>query len=89
MSKNKDKPYEIKRTIEPDEIPNYQSRSKYDPIVKAAATLEKGEVLELEIDKITQISIINKVIAKAFKHNTFKVIQRKRKDGNFCYIHRL
>lgn len=85
----KNKPYEIRRTIKSDDIPSWSNKGLYDPIIKSMATLEVGEALEVKVESMKKISAIRKKATTSFEHTEYKVYQRQRENGKFCYIERI
>jgi len=80
----------IKDVCKEDEIPkgNKGRRLNWTPLLKSLATLEKGEVTVLEVDKMSRVSIIRKTVDKK-ANGKFRVQQRKIDDTNRVYITKL
>ena len=73
--------FKIEDSVKADEVPKKNSgvRRDYTPILKAVATLEKGEALKLTVDKKHVVTGIRTAVKKGFRHGNYRVASRSIK----------
>lgn len=84
------KQFEIVRTIKIKDLPpRVQPALDLTPVVRAVATLEGAEVLQLRVEKNYVVTRLREVLKESFKASTYTVKQRKGEKGGIdVYIMR-
>lgn len=73
--------------VDEDEIPDSMTRKiDYTPLFRKLATLGKGEVLKMPIDKPHKVNNVKRAVEREFTHNKYHVYQRTIDGQLHCCV---
>lgn len=80
--------FQIERSITKEDIPpsHQHKKSKYDPIYNSCKTLEKGEGIQVAVEKSHVVSVLGKGLQSRHPRRRYSIKGRSRPNGYRIYI---